>query len=52
MMAFMDFTEKMENIVIVFMGRGDQMSEFCPVFHKQGNHFFLAEIPSRTSQKI
>ena len=50
-MAFMDLAEKMENIIIIFIGRSDQMGEFSPVFHKQGDYFFLTEIPSRTRQK-
>ncbi len=39
-MAFMDLAEKMENIIIIFIGRSDQMGEFCPVLHKQGDYFF------------
>ena len=50
-MAFMDLAEKMENIIIIFIGRSDQMGEFCPVFHKQGRLLFPTEIPCRTRQK-
>ena len=50
-MAFMNLAEKMENIIIIFIGRSDQMGEFCPVLHKQGDYFFLTEIPCRTRQK-
>ena len=46
-MALMDFTEEMENVAVVFMGTGDQVSEFRSVFHKKGNHLFLAEISCR-----
>ena len=51
-MALMDFTEEMENVAVVFMGTGDQVSEFRPVFHKKGNHLFLAEISCRSGQKL
>ena len=41
-MALMDFTEEMENVAVVFMGTGDQVSEFRSVFVKKGNHLFLS----------
>lgn len=50
-MALMDFTEEMENVAVVFMGTGDQVSEFRSVLHKKGNHLFLAEISCRSGQK-
>ena len=47
-MALMDFTEEMENVAVVFMGTGDQVSEFrrhsgtksaqfCPVIRSRKN---------------
>ena len=51
-MTLMDLTEEMENVAVVFVGAGNQVGELCTVFHKKGNHLFLAKIPCRSGKKI